>query len=98
MSPPTVNPSLSLPARHESPPLDDIPISPGLQPISQPEYVCLDSVMAALENLNVKVPMNDIISAIREEEFKSILQHSPRELSTMVDSSKHCVVFPLYHT
>jgi len=83
MSPPTVNPSPSLPTRHECPPLDDIAIPPGLQPISQPEYVCLDSVTAALENLNVSVPMNDIISAIREEESKLIVpEHSPSTVSS----------------
>jgi len=36
--PPTVNPSLPLPTRHEPPPLDDIPIPLGLQQISLPEY------------------------------------------------------------
>ncbi len=90
--PPTVNPSLTLPAWHEPPPLDDIPIPPGLQPISLPEYVCLDSVRAALEKFDIKVPVNDIISAISEEESKLVVaerRHTicKRELSTIVAST-----------
>jgi hypothetical protein len=93
--PPIVNPSLALPARHESP-LDDIPIQPGLQPISLPEYVCLDSVRAALEKFDIKVPVNDIILAIREEESKLVAERR-RELSplTMVDSSELCRLSPI---
>jgi len=108
--PPTVNPSLALPVMHESPPLDDIPIPPGLQPIPLSEDVCLDSVRAALEKFDIKVPVNDIISAIREEESKLVVaerRHTicKRELSTingslempltMVDSSELCRLSPI---
>ena len=87
-----VNPSLTLPVRHEPPLLDEIPIPPGLQPISVPEYVCLDSVRSALEKFDIKVPVNEIISAIREEESKLVVserRHTicKRELSTIVASS-----------
>lgn len=91
--PPPVNPSLTLPAWHEPPPLDDIPIPPGLQPISLPEYVCLDlAVRAALEKFDITVPVNDIISAVRDDESKLVVaerRHTicKRELSTIVAST-----------
>ena len=85
--PPTVDPRLTLPARSKTPPLADIPIPPGLKPTS--EYVCLDSVRAALEKFHIKV-VNDIISAIREEESKlAERRHTicKRESSTIVAST-----------
>jgi hypothetical protein len=69
---------------------------PGLQPIPLPEYVCLDSVRAALEKFDIKVPVNDIILAIREEESKLVAERR-RGLSplTMVDSSELCRLSPI---